>query len=109
MLQAAASGKLGALYVVGEDPLTAYPDRARVEAAFDKVSFLVVQDIFLSPTAQQADVVLPAASFAEKDGTFTNAERRIQRVRPGIPSPGEAKSDFAIFALLAARLGQQVV
>jgi len=108
MLQAAASGKLGALYVVGEDPLTAYPDRARVEAALDKVSFLVVQDIFLSPTAQQADVVLPAASFAEKDGTFTNAERRIQRVRPGIPSPGEAKSDFAIFALLAARLGQQV-
>jgi predicted molibdopterin-dependent oxidoreductase YjgC len=108
MLQAAAAGKLGALYIIGEDPLTSYPDRAKVEAALDKVSFVVVQDLFLSPTAQQADVVLPAASFAEKDGTFTNAERRIQRVRPGIPSPGEAKSDFAIFALLAARLGQQV-
>jgi NADH-quinone oxidoreductase chain G len=108
MLQAAAAGKLGALYIIGEDPLTSYPDRAKVEAALDKASFVVVQDIFLSPTAQQADVVLPAASFAEKDGTFTNAERRIQRVRPGIPSPGEAKSDYAIFALLAARLGQQV-
>jgi NADH-quinone oxidoreductase chain G len=108
MLQAAAAGKLGALYIVGEDPLTSYPDRAKVEAALDKASFVVVQDIFLSPTAQQADVVLPAASFAEKDGTFTNAERRIQRVRPGIASPGDAKPDYAIFAMLAARLGQQV-
>jgi NADH-quinone oxidoreductase chain G len=108
MLQAAAAGKLDALYIIGEDPLTSYPDRARVEAALDKASFVVVQDIFLSPTAEQADVVLPAASFAEKDGTFTNAERRIQRVRPGIPSPGEAKTDYAIFTLLAARLGQQV-
>ena len=69
---------------------------------------VVVQDLFLSPTAQKADVVLPAASFAEKDGTFTNAERRVQRVRPGIPSPGEAKTDFAILALLTARLGGQV-
>jgi predicted molibdopterin-dependent oxidoreductase YjgC len=108
MLQAAAAGKLDALYIIGEDPLTSYPDRARVEAALNKASFVVVQDIFLSPTAEQADVVLPAASFAEKDGTFTNAERRIQRVRPGIPSPGEAKTDYAIFTLLAARLGQQV-
>jgi len=108
MLQAAGAGKLGALYIVGEDPLTSYPDRSRVEAALDKASFVVVQDMFLSPTAQKADVVLPAASFAEKDGTFTNAERRIQRVRPGIPSPGEAKTDYAIFALLAARLGSQV-
>ncbi|HXV19548.1 MAG TPA: NADH-quinone oxidoreductase subunit NuoG [Desulfuromonadales bacterium] len=108
MLQAAAAGKLGALYIIGEDPLTSYPDRAKVEAALDKASFVVVQDIFLSPTALQADVVLPAASFAEKDGTFTNAERRIQRVRPGIASPGDAKSDYAIFTMLAACLGQQV-
>jgi len=108
MLQAAVTGKLDALYIVGEDPLSSYPDRAKVEAALDKASFVVVQDIFLSPTAQRADVVLPATSFAEKDGTFTNAERRIQRVRPGIPSPGEAKTDYTIFAMLAARLGQQV-
>ncbi|BCR06914.1 NADH dehydrogenase subunit G [Desulfuromonas versatilis] len=108
MLKQAAGENLSALYVVGEDPLTSYPNRSMVEAALSKVSFLVVQDLFLSPTAQQADVVLPAASFAEKDGTFTNAERRIQRVRPGIAPPGEAKTDFAIFEMLAARLGNQV-
>jgi NADH-quinone oxidoreductase subunit G len=106
MLTAAAAGKIGALYVVGEDPLSSYPNRAKVEAALAKAPFLVVQDLFLSPTAAKANVVLPAASFAEKDGTFTNAERRIQRVRPGIAKPGEAKTDYEIFALLAARLGR---
>jgi len=105
MLTAAADGKLDALYVVAEDPLSSYPDRDKVAKALEKVSFLVVQDLFLSPTAQQADVVLPAASFAEKEGTFTNAERRIQRVRQGIPSPGEARTDGAIFAALAGKLG----
>jgi NADH-quinone oxidoreductase subunit G len=108
MLEAAAAGKLSTLYVVGEDPLSSWPDRAKVEAALKKAAFVVVQDIFLSPTAREADVVLPAGSFAEKEGTFTNAERRIQRVRPGIPSPGEAKTDFAIFELLASRLGSPV-
>ena len=105
MLAAAAEGKLDALYVVAEDPLSSYPDRDKVAKSLDKVPFLVVQDLFLSPTAQQADVVLPAASFAEKDGTFTNAERRIQRVRQGIPSPGEARTDGSIFAALAGKLG----
>jgi NADH-quinone oxidoreductase chain G len=108
MLAAAAEGKLDALYVVAEDPLSSYPDRDKIAKAFDKVPFLVVQDLFLSPTAQQADVVLPAMSFAEKDGTFTNAERRIQRVRRGIPSPGEAKTDGAIFASLAGKLGNSL-
>lgn len=108
MLQAAATGDLSALYIIAEDPLSSYPDRKKIETALDKVPFLVVQDIFLSPTAQQADVVLPAASFAEKDGTFTNAERRIQRVCQGIPLPGEAKTDFAIFELLTGRFGKQV-
>jgi NADH-quinone oxidoreductase subunit G len=105
MLEAAGGGKLNALYVVGEDLLTSYPDRGKVEKALDNVPFLVVQDLFLSPTAAKAHVVLPAASFAEKDGTFTNAERRIQRVRPGIPLPGQAKSDGAIFAGLSEKLG----
>ena len=108
MLAAAAEGKLDGLYVVAEDPLSSYPDRDKIAKAFDKVPFLVVQDLFLSPTAEQADVVLPAASFAEKDGTFTNAERRIQRVRPGIPSPGEARTDGDIFSALAAKLGCSV-
>ncbi|MFO7766646.1 MAG: molybdopterin-dependent oxidoreductase [Pelovirga sp.] len=105
MLGAAAEGKLPALYLVGEDPLVTYPNRDLVEKAIDK-TFLVVQDLFLTETARYADVVLPAASFAEKEGTFTNAERRIQRVRAGIKSPGEAKSDFAIFQQLLGRLGK---
>ena len=105
MLDAAGQGKLGALYVVGEDPMAAYPDRAKVEKALNQVPFLVVQDIFLSGTAAQADVVLPAASFAEKEGTFTNAERRIQRVRAGIPKPGLARTDGEIFSALDDKLG----
>lgn len=105
MLEAAGNSDLSGLYIVGEDPLSSYPDRGKVEEALAKASFVVVQDLFLSPTAREADVVLPAVSFAEKTGTFTNAERRIQRVRPGISSPGEARSDFDIFQKLSAALG----
>jgi len=108
MLSAAAEGKLDALYVVAEDLLASYPDRDSVDKALEKVPFLVVQDLFLSATASQADVVLPAASFAEKDGTFTNAERRIQRVRPGIKSPGGARTDGAILTTLADKLGNSL-
>ncbi len=108
MLSAAAEGKLDGLYVIAEDPLSSYPDRDKIAKALDSVSFLVVQDLFLSPTAAQADVVFPAASFAEKDGTFTNAERRIQRVRPGITSPGEARTDEAILTAVADKLGNSL-
>ncbi len=108
MLEAAAEGNLSALYVVGEDIIASYPDRSKAEKALAGAGFVVVQDMFLSQTAQQADVVFPAGSFAEKDGTFTNAERRIQRVRPGITSPGEAKTDYAIFELLTAKLGSSL-
>ncbi|HKJ04017.1 MAG TPA: NADH-quinone oxidoreductase subunit NuoG [Geopsychrobacteraceae bacterium] len=107
MLTAAAEEKLKALYVVGEDLLSAYPDRTAVDLALGKVPFLVVQDLFMTPTAQKAHVVLPAASFAEKDGSFTNAERRIQRVRAGIPTPGEAKTDFEILQALLTALGAE--
>ncbi|PLX87281.1 MAG: NADH dehydrogenase (quinone) subunit G [Desulfuromonas sp.] len=107
MLSAAAQGQLKALYVVGEDMVSSYPDRKAVELALDKVPFLVVQDLFLSPTAQMADVVLPAASFAEKDGTFTNAERRIQRVRAAVPSPGDARTDFNILSDVLSAFGAQ--
>ncbi len=106
MLAAAGTGELKALYLIGEDPLTSYPDRALVEKALE-ASFLVVQDLFLSPTAQKADVVFPATSFAEKDGTFTNAERRIQRLRVGITPPGEARTDFAILQQLIQEFGGQ--
>ncbi|MDT8419920.1 MAG: NADH-quinone oxidoreductase subunit NuoG [Desulfuromonadales bacterium] len=106
MLAAAAGNQLKALYVVGEDMLSSYPDRDAVEQALGKVPFLVVQDIFMSPTAQKAHVVLPAASFAEKNGTVTNAERRLQRVRAAVPSPGEARTDFAILQGLLAGFGK---
>lgn len=105
MLQAASAGDLPALYITGEDLLASYPDRALTEKALKKTPFVVVQDLFLTETAKLADVVLPAASFAEKNGTFTNAERRIQRLHAGITSPGEAKSDFAIFQALLAGFG----
>ncbi|MBW6508177.1 MAG: molybdopterin-dependent oxidoreductase [Desulfuromonadales bacterium] len=103
MLNSAAEGSLPVLYLVGEDPVVTYPDQGLVKKALEK-SFLVVQDLFLSDSAKYADVVLPAASFTEKDGTFTNAERRIQRIRAGIKSPGEAKSDFAVFQSLLNKL-----
>lgn len=103
MLSNAADGKLPVLYLVGEDPLVTYPDQDLVKKALEK-SFLVVQDLFLTESAKYADVVLPAASFAEKDGTFTNAERRIQRLRVGIKSPGEAKTDFSVFQQLLNKL-----
>jgi NADH-quinone oxidoreductase chain G len=106
MFKAAAAGKLDLLYLVGEDPLVSYPDRALVAAALVK-PFVVVHELFLSATARHADLVLPAASFAEKDGTFTNAERRIQRLRAGIVSPGAARSDFAILQQLLAQFGQE--
>jgi len=105
MLDAAAEGKLPMLYIVGEDPVASFPDREKVISAIEKTPFVVVQDMFLSATAEMADVVLPAASFAEKDGTYTNAERRIQRVRKGINGPGECKADYEIFSLIVAGLG----
>ncbi|MBD1400062.1 NADH-quinone oxidoreductase subunit NuoG [Pelovirga terrestris] len=103
MLNSAAEGRLPVLYLVGEDPVVTYPDQGLVKKALEK-SFLVVQDLFLTDSAKYADVVLPAASFTEKDGTFTNAERRIQRLRAGIKSPGEAKSDFVVFQSLLNKL-----
>jgi len=108
MLEAAAAGNLGALYILGEDPLTSFPDAEKVEQAIKGAEFVVVQDLFLSPTAKLADVVLPAASFAEKDGTFTNAERRVQKVTAGIKSPGEAKTDGTILTMLATALGDSL-
>lgn len=105
MLDDASTGKLKALYMVGEDAIASYPNRAMVEKAMEN-SFLVVQDLFLTETAAKADVVLPAISFAEKNGTFTNAERRIQRVRKGVNSKGSAKSDFEILQLLLQAAGK---
>jgi predicted molibdopterin-dependent oxidoreductase YjgC len=94
--------------VQGEDIAQSDPNTQHVEAALRAMDLVVVQDLFLNETAKFAHVFLPGTSFLEKDGTFTNAERRIQRVRSGVPSPGEAKTDYAIFELLAARLGAKL-
>jgi formate dehydrogenase alpha subunit len=102
---AAAKGRIKAMYLVGENPLLSEPDITHAEEALDKLDFLVVQDIFLSETAKLADVVLPGVSFAEKDGTFTNTERRIQRVRKAVEPVGESRTDWEIGCQLAKKMG----
>ncbi|MDG4791147.1 formate dehydrogenase subunit alpha [Micromonospora sp. WMMD1102] len=105
MFDAATTGRLRALYVIGEDIAQTDPDSRRVQAALAACDLVVCHDLFLSRTAEQADVVLPALSFLEKDGTFVNFERRVQRVHPALPPPGEARSDFEILHLLGAAMG----
>jgi formate dehydrogenase alpha subunit len=104
MMQAAATGGLRALYVMGENPMLSDPNLAHVEQGLRALDFLVAQDIFLSETAQLAHVVLPAASWLEKDGTKTSTERRVQRLRPILAPPGEAWPDWRILCALGARL-----
>ncbi|NOZ55499.1 MAG: molybdopterin-dependent oxidoreductase, partial [Calditrichaeota bacterium] len=96
MLEAARKGELKALFVVGENLLRAWPNTPAVEEALSKLEFLVVQDLFAHETAQKADVVLPAAAFAEKDGTFTSTDRRVQRVRKAVEPPEHARADWVI-------------
>jgi predicted molibdopterin-dependent oxidoreductase YjgC len=98
-------GRIHALYIMGENPMLSDPNLHHVEKALRAVDFLVVQDIFLNETAELAHIVLPAASFAEKEGTFTSTERRVQMVRPAFPPPGEARQDWQIISELANRLG----
>ncbi|MBI2965294.1 MAG: molybdopterin-dependent oxidoreductase [Chloroflexi bacterium] len=97
-------GKIKALYIMGENTVVSDPNASHVERALRTVDFLVVQDIFLTETAQLADVVLPAAAFAETEGTFSNSERRVQRVRKAVDPPGEARPDWQIFLELFRRL-----
>lgn len=101
----AAEGKIKALYVLGENPMVSDPNIEHVRKGLESLDFLVVQDIFLTETAQLADVVLPGASYAEKDGTFTNTERRVQRIRKAVAPPGEAKQDWEIIAEISKLCG----
>ncbi len=105
IMNAAGSGQIKALYIMGENPLMSDPDLHHVKEELKKLDLLIVQDIFLTETAQIADVVLPSASFAEKDGTFTNTERRVQRIRKAVDAPGEAKPDWEIIAGIATKMG----
>jgi formate dehydrogenase major subunit/formate dehydrogenase alpha subunit len=105
MIPAAHDGTLKALYIIGENPLVSDPDVNHVEKSINNLDFLVVQDIFLTETAQLADVVLPTACYAEKDGTFANTERRVQRVRKAVDPPGESRGDWEIICEIATRMG----
>lgn len=98
-------GSVRAVYIMGENTAVSDANVAKTRRALEAVEFLVVQDIFLTETAQMADVVLPAASFAEVDGTFTNTERRVQRVRKAVEPPGESRPDWVILSELATCLG----
>ena len=105
MMNKAHEGELKALYIIGENPMVSDPDLNHAEKSLKNLDFLVVQDIFLSETARMADVVLPSASFAEKDGTFTNTERKVQRVRKAVTAPGKAREDGVILCDLSKRFG----
>ncbi len=105
MVPVIPEGKIKALYIVGENPVVSDPDSDHLVKAFQQLDFLVVQDIFLTETARLADVVLPATTFAEKEGTFSNTERRVARVRQAIPPIGDSRPDWQIIAELSRRLG----
>lgn len=98
-------GRIKGLWVVATNPVVSYPHRDLLEHALGRLDLLVVQDGFATPTTALADVVLPAAVWGEKEGTFTNSERRVSRVRKAVEPPGEARSDFDIVLALADRLG----
>lgn len=105
MLDEAAEGNVKYMYIMGEDPVLTDPDANHVKRALENLDFLVVQDLFLTETAKFADVVFPAACYAEKDGTFTNTERRVQRVRKAAEAPGECREDWKILVEVSKRLG----
>ncbi|MGR3484353.1 MAG: formate dehydrogenase subunit alpha [Paracoccaceae bacterium] len=105
VLDAAHAGEVRAMYILGENPAMSDPDVVHAREALAKLDHLVVQDIFLTETANYADVILPAAAFAEKSGTVTNTNRQVQMGRPAVAPPGEAREDWAITTALADRLG----
>ncbi|MBC7287902.1 MAG: formate dehydrogenase subunit alpha [Armatimonadetes bacterium] len=105
-IDALIEGRMKAWYIVGENPVVSYSHIRKIEQALEAAEFVVVQDVFLNDTAEKyADVVLPAAGWAEVDGTFTNTERRVQRVRAAVQPPGEAKPDWEIVCLISQAMG----
>ena len=108
MMDAASSGKIRGMYIMGENPMLSDPNIHHVEEGLKNLEFLVVQDIFLTETAELADVVLPAACFAEKDGTVTNTGRRVQLVHRAVNPPGESKQDWEIICEVSKRMGYEM-
>lgn len=105
IMDEAADGDIRFMYIMGENPMVSDPDINHVTHALESVDFLIVQDIFMTETAELADIVLPASSFAEKDGTFSNTERRVQRVRKAIEPIGDSKPDWEILMDIMNYLG----
>jgi formate dehydrogenase alpha subunit len=105
MMKGIADGRIKALFILGENPLLSDPNSSKVKEEIQHLDLLVVQDIFLTETAELAHVVLPGVSFAEKDGTYTNTERRVQRVRKAIAPVGNGRPDWQILCDLSTRLG----
>ena len=106
IMQAAYKGDIKAMYIMGENPMVTDPNLNHTEEAIKKLEFLVVQDIFHTETTRFADVILPAAAFAEKNGTFVNSDRRVLRVRKAVEAPGEARQDWHIIMDIARRMGK---
>ncbi|NOQ27781.1 MAG: formate dehydrogenase subunit alpha [Bacteroidales bacterium] len=108
IMHAAYDEKVKGLFIMGENPMVTDPNLNHTEKALKKMDFIVVQDIFHTETTPYADVILPAASFAEKDGTFVNSDRRVLRVRKAVESPGEAREDWKIILSIAERMGVNI-
>lgn len=108
IMHAAYDEKIKGMYIMGENPMLTDPDLNHTEAALKKLDFLVIQDIFHTETTPYADVILPASSFAEKDGTFVNSDRRVLRVRKAVELPGEAKEDWKIIVEIAEKMGYDI-
>jgi len=105
MTEEALQGRLKAMYLIGEDPVTCDANINKTKAALDKLDFLIVQEIFMTPTATMADLVLPAAAWAEKDGSYTSMERRVQWIDQAVPPAGEAREGLLIINEIGKRLG----
>jgi len=108
MVDAVEKGTIKGYYVMGENPMMSEPDLLHARHVMENLDFLLYQDIFMNETGEYADVILPAVSFAEKDGTFTNSDRRVQLVRPAIKPPGEARPDWEIIQDLALRVEEKL-
>ena len=104
-MDAASEGRLHGMFIMGENPMLSDPDQGHARKVLENLELLIVQDIFLTETAAVADIVLPAACFAEKEGTFTNTERRIQRLYKAVEPPGKARADWEIICDIAERAG----
>jgi predicted molibdopterin-dependent oxidoreductase YjgC len=104
MVDAAERGAIHGYFVMGENPMMSEPDLRHARHVIEELDFILFQDIFMNETGEYADIILPATSFAEKEGTFTNSDRRVQLIRKAVPSPGIARPDWDVLCDLAQRV-----